>query len=174
MNLWRKKSPQDVVRENLEDFFPRLWRYSLVITGDKTRSDDLTQAACLRALEKADKFEAGTHFDRWMFRLTQRLWINEIRKQAVRTGGGLASIDEEDLIDDKLDPEMNLLGREVLLEVMRLPEAQRATVLLVYVEGYSYKEASNLLDIPIGTVMSRLAVARGKLVEKYGDRSEVG
>ena len=174
MSIWKRKSSYDVVRDNLEDFFPRLWRYSLVLTGDKTRSDDLAQAACLRALEKADKFEAGTHFDRWMFRLTQRLWINEIRKQAVRTGGGLASIEEEELVDNKLDPEMNLLGREVLLEVMRLPEAQRATVLLVYVEGYSYKEAASLLDIPIGTVMSRLAVARGKLVKKYGDKSGVG
>lgn len=174
MNIWRKKSSYDVVKDNLEDFFPRLWRYSLVLTGDKSRSDDLTQAACLRALEKADKFEIGTHFDRWMFRLTQRLWINEIRKEAVRTGGGLASIDEEDLVDNKLDPEMNLLGREVLLEIMRLPEAQRTTILLVYVEGYSYKEAAHLLEIPIGTVMSRLAVARGKLVQKYGDREKVG
>lgn len=174
MKIWSKKSAHDVVRENLQEFFPRLWRYSLALTGDKTRSDDLAQAACLRALEKADKFQAGTHFDRWMFRLTQRLWINEIRKQAVRRGGGLASIEEEDLVDNQLDPEMNLLGKEVLTEVMRLPEAQRATVLLVYVEGYSYKEAASLLDIPIGTVMSRLAVARGKLVQKYGDRAEVG
>lgn len=174
MSFWRKKSPHDVVRDNLKEFFPRLWRYSLVLTGDKTRCDDLAQAACLRALEKAESFKPGTHFDRWMFTLTQRLWIDEIRKQAVRTGGGLASIDEVDLIDKNLDPEMNLLGREVLMEVMRLPEAQRSTVLLVYVEGYSYKEAAKLLDIPIGTVMSRLAVSRGKLVEKYGEKTETG
>lgn len=173
MKFWRKLTPHEVVKKELETFFPRLWRYCLALTGDRNRTDDLAQAACLRAIEKADKFQPGTHFDRWMFRLTQRLWINEIRKQAVRTGGGLASIDEEELIDDKPDPETNLLGREVLLEVMRLPEAQRATVLLVYVEGYSYKEAASLLEIPIGTVMSRLAVARGKLVDKYGDRSRV-
>jgi len=109
-----------------------------------------------------------------MFRLTQRLWINEIRKEAVRNGGGLSNIDDEELVDTKPDPEVNLLGREVLQEVMRLPEAQRATILLVYVEGYTYNEAASMLEIPIGTVMSRLAVARSKLVEKYGMRSEVG
>jgi RNA polymerase sigma-70 factor (ECF subfamily) len=174
MKFWGKKTAHDVVKKELEIFFPRLWRYCLALTGDRSRSDDLAQAACLRAIEKADKFKAGTHFDRWMFRLTQRLWINEIRKEAVRNGGGLSSIDEEDLVDTKPDPEVNLLGREVLLEVMRLPEAQRATLLLVYVEGYSYSEAANLLEIPIGTVMSRLAVARSKLVKKYGSRSEVG
>lgn len=174
MKLWSKKSAQSVVKKELEIFFPRLWRYCLALTGDRTRCDDLAQAACLRALEKADKFEQGTHFDRWMFRLTQRLWINEIRKEAVRKGGGLSNIDDEDLVDTKPDPEKNLLGREVLQEVMRLPEAQRATILLVYVEGYTYNEAANLLDIPVGTVMSRLAVARSKLVNKYGIRSEVG
>ena len=174
MKFWGKKTTHDVVKKELEIFFPRLWRYCLALTGDRYRSDDLAQAACLRAIEKADKFKAGTHFDRWMFRLTQRLWINEIRKEAVRNGGGLSSIDEEDLVDTKPDPEVNLLGREVLMEVMRLPEAQRATLLLVYVEGYSYSEAANLLEIPIGTVMSRLAVARSKLVKKYGSRSEVG
>ncbi len=62
---------------------------------------------------------------------------------------------------------MNLLAREVLLEVMALPEAQRATVVLVYVEGYSYKEAAEILGIPIGTVMSRLAGARGKLSDTF-------
>ncbi len=174
MKLWSNRSSYNEVKKNLEDFFPRLWRYSLALTGDKTRSDDLTQAACLRALEKADKFKSGTHFDRWMFRLTQRLWINELRKQAVRTGGGLASLDETDLVDPGLNPEMNLLGREVVGEVMRLPEAQRTTVLLVYVEGYSYKEAAEILDIPIGTIMSRLAVARGKLAQKFSDKVEVG
>ena len=154
--------------------FPKFWRYCLVLTGDKERADDLAQAACARALEKADQFQVGTHLDRWMFRLIQRLWINELRKESVRIGGGLAPIEEANLIDPDLDPEKKLLGREVLLEVMRLPEAQRTTVLLVYVEGYSYRDAAMVLDIPIGTVMSRLAVARGKLVQKFHSESEVG
>ncbi|MCP5083966.1 MAG: RNA polymerase sigma factor [Alphaproteobacteria bacterium] len=174
MKIWKAKSSYDVVRAGIEPLFPRLWRYCLVLAGDKERADDLAQAACLRALEKADQFELGSHLDRWVFRLTHNLWINELRKQAVRVGGGLAAIEETELVDPKHDPEMNLLGREVLLGVMRLPEAQRAAVLLVYVEGYTYRDAAKVLNIPVGTVMSRLAVARGKLVEEFRDESEVG
>jgi len=174
LKIWNRQSSFDAVRDGIEAIYPRLWRYCLVLTGDKARADDLAQAGCARALEKASHFEVGTHLDRWMFRLTQRLWINELRKQTVRTGGGLASIEDTDLVDPNLDPEMNMLGRELMLEVMRLPEAQRSTVLLVYVEGYTYREAAMVLDIPVGTIMSRLAVARGKLVQKFRDESEVG
>ncbi len=174
MKIWKPKSSYDAVRAGIEPLFPRLWRYCLVLAGDKERADDLAQAACLRALEKADQFEAGSHLDRWLFRLTHNLWINELRKQAVRVGGGLAPIEEAELADTKLDPEMSLLSRQVLLGVMQLPEAQRATVLLVYVEGYTYRDAAMVLNIPVGTVMSRLAVARGKLVQEFRDESEVG
>ncbi len=159
------------VQAGIDGVFPRLWRYCLGLTGSRDRADDLAQAACLRAIEKADQFEPGTHLDRWMFRMTQRMWINELRKDAVRMGGGLAPVEEIDLVDEKADPETNLLGREVLNSVMELPEAQRATVILVYVEGYRYLEAAEILDIPVGTVMSRLAAARKKLVEKYQKES---
>lgn len=159
MKIWNTKSSYDVVRDGIGPLFPRLWRYCLVLAGDKERADDLAQAACLRALEKAGQFEIGSHLDRWLFRLTQNLWINELRKQAVRVGGGLTTIEEADLVDAKLNPEMSLLSREVLL---------------VYVEGYSYRDAAMVLDIPVGTVMSRLAVARGKLVQEFRDESEVG
>lgn len=174
MNIGKRQSAFEAVRDGIEETFPRLWRYCLVLTGDKAMADDLAQSACMRALEKANQFEVGTHFDRWLFRLTQRFWINELRKQAVRTGGGLATIDEIELIDPNLDPELNLMGREILLEVLKLPEAQRTTVLLVYVEGYSYRDAAMVLDVPIGTIMSRLAVSRGKLVQKFRPESEVG
>ena len=174
MKIWNTKSSYDAVRDGIEPLFPRLWRYCLVLAGDRERADDLAQAACLRALEKADQFQAGSHLDRWLFRLTHNLWINELRKQAVRVGGGLAPIEETELVDTGHDPEASLLNREVLLGVMRLPEAQRAAVLLVYVEGYTYRDAAMVLNIPVGTVMSRLAVARGKLVQEFRDESEVG
>ena len=87
----------------------------------------------------------------------------------------MTAIEDIELTDDRPDPESNILAREVLLEVLALPEAQRTAVVLVYVEGYSYKEAAELLDIPIGTVMSRLAAARGKLAGKFKPRkSSVG
>jgi len=171
--MWSKQSSRDVVRDGLGTLFPRLWRYCLVLTGARDRADDLAQAACLRAIEKSDQFQVGTHLDRWIFTLAQRLWIDELRKQAVRTGGGLSPVEEEDLVDTTLGPEDNVLGREVLLAVMTLPEAQRTAMFLVYVEGHSYKDAADILETPIGTIMSRLSAARGKIGQKFGQESGV-
>jgi RNA polymerase sigma-70 factor, ECF subfamily len=153
--IWRKDSQREV-SDGLKPFYPRLWRYCLALTGNRDRAGDLAQSACLRALEQAGKFQSGTRLDLWMYRLTQRFWLNELRADAVRRRGSMVALDEIEIADTKPDPESNILAREVLWEVMALPEAQRTTVILVYVEGFSYKDASEVLDIPIGTVMSRL------------------
>ena len=173
LSWFRKQTSYEAVQTGLNTVFPRLSRYCLVLTGDRSRADDLAQTACLHALEKAHLFEVGTHLDRWLFRLTQRLWISELRKRAVREGGGLATLDEAELIDARPDPERSLLEREVLMSVMQLPEAQRVTMLLVYVEGYSYRDAAEVLDIPVGTIMSRLSVARKAIASLYRDESKV-
>lgn len=174
ISKWLKQDPSDVVRREIDVVYPRLWRYCLALTSNASQADDLAQAACLRALEKAEHFEVGTFFDRWIFRLTQRLWFNELRKNAIRAGSGLVNIDEIELRDNALDPESNLLGREVVMDIMHLPEAQRVAVILVYVEGHSYRDAAMILDIPVGTIMSRLAVARSKLAQKFRTESDVG
>lgn len=174
ITTWFKGGAEAEIRQGIQKIYPRLWRYCFVLTGSKVQADDLVQAACLRALEKANAFDVGTHFDRWIFRLTQRLWFNELRREAVRTGGGLMNLEEADLPDKALDPEHNAMGRDVIKSVMQLPEAQRSAVILVYVEGHSYRDAAMILDVPVGTVMSRLAVARGKLVQKFRPESEVG
>ncbi|MEP1519240.1 RNA polymerase sigma factor [Ascidiaceihabitans sp.] len=140
--------------------FPRLWRYCMSLTGQRDWADDLAQVTCLRAIEQASKFQPGTHLDRWMFRMAQRVWLNELRSRKVRMGAGQVPVEDVDLIDTKPDSETNIFARDVLSQVMGLPEAQRQSVLLVYVEGYSYKDAAEIMEIPIGTVMSRLAAAR--------------
>lgn len=152
----------------MPEVFPRLWRYAVALTGRRDWGDDLAQTTCLRALDKADQFEAGTHLDRWMFRMAQRIWLNELRSRKVRTGGGLVPVEEIDLPDKSPNAETNILARDVLNKVNALPEAQRQAVFLVYVEGYSYKEAAEMMEIPIGTVMSRLAAARKRLSQETG------
>ncbi|WP_413840447.1 RNA polymerase sigma factor [Tateyamaria sp.] len=151
------------MRDGMGAIYPRLWRYSVALTGRRDWGDDLAQTTCLRALDKADQFEVGTHLDRWMFRMCQRVWLNELRSRKVRTGGGLMPVEEIDLADNSPGTEVNILARQVLSHVNALPEAQRQSVLLVYVEGFSYKEAAEIMEIPVGTVMSRLAGARKKL-----------
>lgn len=163
-----------VVRDGIPEVYPRLWRYAVALTGRRDWADDLVQTTCLRALDKADQFEPGTHLDRWMFRMAQRVWLNELRSRKVRTGGGLVPVEEIDLPDKKPEAETNILARDVLNRVNGLPEAQRQAVVLVYVEGYAYKEAAEIMEIPIGTVMSRLAAARKRLnSEMAEDRAKV-
>nr|WP_299870242.1 RNA polymerase sigma factor [uncultured Hoeflea sp.] len=149
--------------------FPRLWRCALVLTSNRDAAFDLAQATCLRALENHEKFEAGTALDRWLFRMAHRIWLNELRATAVRRGGGLQPIEDIDIPDTNMSAETNIFFGEVLQTVNELPEAQRTCVLLAYVEGFKYAEVAEILDIPVGTVMSRLAAARKTVSSRMKD-----
>jgi RNA polymerase sigma-70 factor (ECF subfamily) len=151
------------VRAGLEPCLARLWRYALVLSRAGDAADDLVQATCLRAIERADQFEPGTRLDRWLFAILRSIWLNEIRSRRIREGGGFVDADEALSVDGVNEIESNILAGQVLRAINRLPEAQRETILLVYGEGYSYAEAAGTLGIPIGTVMSRLASARSAL-----------
>jgi RNA polymerase sigma-70 factor, ECF subfamily len=151
------------VRAGLEPCLGRLWRYALVLSRAGDAADDLVQATCVRAIERADQFVPGTRLDRWLFAILRSIWLNEIRSRRVREGGGFVAAEDVLSFDGAREIETNILAGEVLKAIGRLPEAQRETVLLVYGEGFSYAEAASALDVPIGTVMSRLAAARAAL-----------
>ena len=153
------------VRSGLEQCLARLWRYAVVLSSSRDAADDLVQAACLRAIERADQFASGTRIDRWLFAILRSIWLNEIRARRIREGGGLVDAEEALTVDGAHDIEMNILTTEVLRVIGRLPEAQRETALLVYAEGYTYAEAATALGIPIGTIMSRLATVRAALAK---------
>lgn len=138
----------------------------MVLTGSRDQADDLAQAACARALEKSEQFQPDSNLRAWVFRIAQRLWLNDRRAAAVRRGNGIVSVDEFELIDASPDAESNIFAAQVLSKVADLPEAQREAVMLVYIEGFAYKEAAEILGIPIGTVMSRLSAARSKLAKQ--------
>jgi RNA polymerase sigma-70 factor (ECF subfamily) len=155
----KANGPQEV-KSGLAPNLARLWRYGLVLSGARDVADDLVQATCLRAIERAAQFQPGTRLDRWLFSILRSIWLNELRSQRVREGGGFVDASEALVVDGGREIETNIYAAQVLREVGGLPEAQRETVLLVYVEGLSYREASEVLSVPIGTVMSRLAAAR--------------
>ena len=153
----------DAVKAGLREHLRRLWRYGLVLSGSRDAADDLVQATCLRALERAHQFRPGTHLDRWLMTILHSIWLNDIRAARYRQGQGLVDAEAALVFDGAENMETNISASQVLTHVQSLPEAQRETVFLVYVEGFSYREAAELLEIPIGTVMSRLAGARAKL-----------
>jgi RNA polymerase sigma-70 factor (ECF subfamily) len=141
----------------------RLWRYGLILAGSRDAADDLVQATCLRAIERSHQFTAGTRLDRWLFSILHSIWLNEIRAARYRRGEGLVDAETALVFDGIKEIETNILAGQVLTHVQNLPEAQRETLFLVYVEGLTYREAAAVLDVPIGTVMSRLAGARERL-----------
>lgn len=139
---------------------PRLRRFARGLTGSATEADDLVQAACERALAREHQFQEGTRFDSWMFRIVQTVWIDQLRAREVRKED--AEVAQERLGSDA--PVRAVEARLALAEVRRavqlLPPDQRATLMLVTIEGLSYKEAAEVVGVPVGTIMSRLARAR--------------
>jgi RNA polymerase sigma-70 factor (ECF subfamily) len=139
---------------------PRLRRFARGLTGSAVEADDLVQAACERALARQHQFQEGTRFDSWMFRIVQTIWIDQVRARDVRKESG--EVAEERLGSD--EPVRRVEARLALAEVRRavdrLPPDQRTALLLVTVDGLSYKEAAEVVRVPVGTIMSRLARAR--------------
>ncbi|HTV46682.1 MAG TPA: RNA polymerase sigma factor [Stellaceae bacterium] len=149
--------------DQLIAMLPRLRRFARGLTGLASEADDLVQAACERALARRHQFQEGTRFDSWMFRIVQTIWIDQLRSRQVRKED--AELGEDRLGSD--EPVRRAEARLALSEVRRvldrLPPEQRAVLLLVTVDGLSYKEAAEIVQVPIGTIMSRLARARTAL-----------
>jgi len=162
---------RSVVEDGLASLLPRLWRFGYSLSGSADIADDLLQETCVRALEKAEQFKSGTRLDSWTYTICRSIWLNDIRAQKIRIGAGVLPVEELDLPDPSPSVEMNIFANQVVKHVMGLPKAHRETVFLVYIEGFSYLEASQILEIPIGTVMSRLATARQKLAHLNATQS---
>lgn len=125
-------------------------------------------------MSQAEKFEPGTDLDRWLFTMARRMWLNDVRAAKVRQGEGVIPIEDHEPADQRPATEMNIFAREVFDMIQALPEAQRVTALLVYVEGRPYREAAEILDIPIGTVMSRLASVRKSIAQRVHETGMSG
>ncbi|SEF12612.1 RNA polymerase sigma-70 factor, ECF subfamily [Rhizobiales bacterium GAS191] len=147
----------------LAEHLARLWRYGLVLTGKRDAAEDLVRATCLRALERSHQFLAGSRLDRWLFSVLRSLWLNEVRAGRIRQDEGIVEAEITLILGGASQIEPNILANQVLKEVQSLPQTEQETIFLVYVEGLTYRETAEMLDVPIGTVMSRLATARERL-----------
>lgn len=140
---------------------PRLRRFCASLAGGIDAGDDLLQATVERALSRAQQWQTGTRLDSWLFRIAQNLAIDQARSR--KTRGHQVDVDE-------LEGRIGEDGREIVEQrsdlaaarraMAALPEEQRMVMALVVLDGRSYRETAECLDIPIGSVMSRLARAR--------------
>lgn len=157
------------MRNGLSANLSRLWRYAFVLSRRRDMADDLVQQTCVRALERAAQFAAGSRIDQWLLAILHSIWLNEVRAQRVREGAGLAEAADVLSFDGRAEADRKVMANQVMRLVDALPEAQRTAVFLAYVEGLSYREVATILGVPVGTIMSRLAAARAKLAEARGD-----
>lgn len=159
-----KAALDETIRREMLAFLPRLRRFTYGLTGSKDEGDDLLQATCERAIRHIDKWQPGTRLDSWMYRIARNLHLNNRRAMGVR-GQHLSSVDPLDhaAVDGVRAMEAQLTFESVRRFMDRLPEEQKTVLLLVTVEGLSYREVSDMLELPMGTVTSRLARARTAL-----------
>jgi RNA polymerase sigma-70 factor, ECF subfamily len=173
--LRREAMEKEGLSTELPALLPRLWRFALRLAGDRHDAEDLVQRACVRALERRHQLQPGTATLSWLFSIVHSVWLNEVRARQIRSHGSIQWSEElADTVADPVaaNPESYALHQQIIAAVEKLPYAQRAVMLLVAVEGLSYREAASVLEVPIGTVMSRLARARLTIGESFGVPSD--
>lgn len=150
--------------KELEAILPRLRRFAHGLTAHRADADDLAQSTIERALRARLQWQEGTRLDAWLYRIMRNCWIDTIRS---RTRSGRTMAPEEAGNDVGHDPSAQMDAKIDLARLMQgmaqLPPEQREVVALVLVEGFGYRETAELLDLPIGTVSSRLVRGRTAL-----------
>ena len=153
-------------REDLIELLPRLWRFALALCKEPTGAEDLVQETCRRALERQAQFQTGSRLDHWTFAIMVSIRRNDLRRDRVRRGNGMEDAGLLQAGDQTAGVLAEVLKSQLFACVATLSEVQREAVILVYAEGMSYGDAAEILGIPLGTVMSRLAAAKENLAAR--------
>ena len=157
------------LENDIAALLPRLRRFARSITFHREDADDVVQIAVERALTRSAQWEPGTRLDSWMFRIVKNAWIDEVRARARRDQLFAPEEEGEHVGDDRAEAQQQRMASEQAMR--RLSEEHRMVIGLVLVDGMPYKEAAEVLDIPMGTLTSRLARAREALQALLSDRT---
>jgi len=152
----------------VEAEIPRLRRYARALTRDLVRADDLVQSCLTRAVAKQHLWQPGTDLRAWLFTILHNQHVNDVRR-AVRDGN---TVDIDATLESTLTVQANaydvLQLRDLRIAIDKLPVEQRQTILLVGLEGMSYEQAASVLNVPVGTIRSRLSRGRDQLRRLMG------
>ena len=146
----------------LEAEIPRLRRYARALTRDVTRADDLVQSCLTRAVAKQHLWQPGTDLRAWLFTILHNQHVNDVRR-SVREGVSVAVEDIAPVLTIQPNAVAVLELRDLEAAIAKLPQEQRAVILLVGLEGMRYEEVATILSVPVGTVRSRLSRGRDQL-----------
>jgi RNA polymerase sigma-70 factor (ECF subfamily) len=146
----------------IEQEIPRLRRYARALTRDASSADDLVQDCLARALAKSDLWQPGTNLRAWLFTILHNQHVNKVRR-GMREGISIPVEDAEASLIAAPSQGQSLAMRDLQRGLARLPDEQRTVILLIGLEGMRYEEAAQILDVPVGTVRSRLSRGRDAL-----------
>ena len=160
----------EAVRNEMLRLLPRLRRFCLALTGSAADGDDLVQDTVERALKHLHTWEPGTRLDSWMFRIAKNRFVDGRRAAKRENLVTVDALEEAGRVseDGERAAEARLMLKTVDEAMRHLPPEQREAVALVLIDGLSYREAAGILDIPIGTLTSRISRARAALAEAIG------
>ena len=155
---------EEALRQEIVSYLPRLRRFAIGLARDPDRADDLVQAACQRALERLDQVREGKRLDSWLYRIVYTRWIDKLRRGRTRSAHLVVLSREDATIAGSSELGRDLeTAMDIRQALEKLPAEHHAAITLVSVEGYTYEEAASVLDVPVGTVASRVARARNML-----------
>ena len=154
--------------EQVGTLLPRLRRFARALTRHPQDADDLVQLAVERALTRSKQWRPDSSLTNWMLAIVRNAWIDETRSRRRRDAVLVPENEAAEVGDTGTDRDIELWSIQSALD--RLPEEQRLAVALVLVEGLSYREAAQVMEVPIGTLTSRLARGRVALQSMLTDQ----
>jgi RNA polymerase sigma-70 factor, ECF subfamily len=157
-------------RQLIIDHIPRLRRYARALVGDRYAADDLVQDTLERAWNKFYLWRPGSDLRAWLFAIMHNVFVNQVRR---RRNEIEQAMEEPPAVAVRATQSDQLELQDVDRALRILSDEQREVMLLIAIEQMTYDEVSRALDIPIGTVMSRLSRARDRLRQLLGDQSSV-
>jgi len=166
--LNKGKHRRDLLQEQMVTLLPRLRRFARNLTGDADSADELVQMTCERALQRLHQYRDSTRLDSWLYRIVYTQWIDRARRRQRRSSRQEAFREvQETRAETASSPRRLVSFMDVKKALEQLAQENRAAILLVAVEGYTYSEAADVLGVPAGTVASRVARARKSLAAHF-------
>ncbi|HEX2790599.1 MAG TPA: sigma-70 family RNA polymerase sigma factor [Steroidobacteraceae bacterium] len=155
----------DLLQSRILELLPKLRRFARSLTRNPHDADDLLQAALERALTHLEQWQTDTRLDSWLYTIVRHAWIDELRSRA-RRERTFEDAGQAEAVPDYRGDASGTLSVDQAMEC--LPEDQRLAVALVLIEGLPYKEAAQIIGVPMGTLTSRLARGRQALQQLLG------
>lgn len=163
-------SPSPTFEDELAALLPKLRRFAHALSRDRADADDLTQAAVERALRSKAQWQPGSRLDSWAYRIMRNLWTDTVRARSRKQRFEAPPEQAESVGEDPrsaMDASLDL--QRAMACLTKLPDEQREVVALILIEGLGYRETAEILDLPIGTVSSRLVRGRTALLTMLGE-----